>query len=95
LFHGNIAWVNEIYFKGEQHLQNDYRIKGREIIHRFGANENIYLSGRYNIVVGDNLAGETVKDIDITKFNINGGWFMANNILAKLEYVLQSCDDCF
>ena len=63
-----------------------------ELIYRFGANENIYLGGRYNIVTGDNLAGETVEDIDITRFNIGGGWFMTNNILAKLEYVTQSYD---
>jgi len=63
-----------------------------ELIYRFGANENIYLGGRYNIVTGDNLAGETVEDVDITRFNIGGGWFMTNNILAKLEYVTQSYD---
>lgn len=62
---------------------------GAELLYRFGAEENIYLGGRYNLVSGDTRAGESV---DISRFNIGGGWFLTKNVLAKLEYVTQSYD---
>ncbi|MCC5940191.1 MAG: hypothetical protein JJU37_01510 [Balneolaceae bacterium] len=60
---------------------------GAELLYRFGSNENIYLGGRYNLVTGDTAAGESV---DIDRINIGGGWFLTNNVLAKVEYVTQS-----
>ncbi|MCH8547227.1 MAG: hypothetical protein LAT80_00025 [Balneolaceae bacterium] len=62
---------------------------GAELLYRFGSNENIYLGGRYNLVTGDTAAGESV---DISRVNIGGGWFLTNNVLAKVEYVTQSYD---
>lgn len=62
---------------------------GAELLYRFGSQENVYLGGRYNLVTGDTNAGESV---DITRLNLGGGWFMTNNVLAKLEYVTQSYD---
>ncbi|MEX1011924.1 MAG: hypothetical protein WDZ29_07670 [Balneolaceae bacterium] len=62
---------------------------GAELLYRLGAEENFYLGGRYNLVSGDTQAGES---IDITRFNIGGGWFLTKNVLAKLEYVTQSYD---
>lgn len=59
-----------------------------EVLYRFGDSEDIYLGGRYNLVDGEMASG----DIDITRFNIGGGWFMTKNVLAKLEYVTQSYD---
>ena len=35
---------------------------------------------------------EAGYDIDITRFNIGGGWFMTKNVLAKVEYVTQKYD---
>jgi len=61
---------------------------GGEVLYRFGASEDIYLGARYNNVNGEQSNG----DIDITRFNIGGGWFLTNNVLAKLEYVTQSYD---
>ncbi len=60
---------------------------GAELLYRFGSSENIYLGGRYNLVTGDTAAGESV---DIDRINIGGGWFLTNNVLAKVEYVTQS-----
>ncbi|WP_311195862.1 hypothetical protein [Antarcticibacterium sp. 1MA-6-2] len=57
-----------------------------ELIYRFGNNENFYVGGRYNLVDGELTAG---KEVDITRYNLAGGWFMTKNILAKLEYVNQ------
>ena len=62
---------------------------GGELLYRFGASEDVYLGGRYNIVTGENSANE---DIDISRFNIGGGWFLTKNVLAKVEYVKQTYD---
>lgn len=59
-----------------------------ELLYRFGASEDVYLGARYNTVDGEQING----DIEISRFNIGGGWFMTNNVLAKLEYVTQSYD---
>lgn len=59
---------------------------GAELLYRFGQNEKFYLGGRYNLVSGE-LPGGT--DVDITRFNIGGGWFLTPNILTKIEYVDQ------
>ena len=62
---------------------------GAELLYRFGSTERIYLGGRYNLVTGEQTAG---NDIEVTRFNIGGGWFLTNNILAKVEYVKQQYD---
>jgi hypothetical protein len=62
---------------------------GAELIYRFGERENIYLGGRYNLVTGETNAGE---DVDISRINVGGGWFLTNNVLAKVEYVSQKYD---
>ncbi|MCC5904581.1 MAG: hypothetical protein JJU13_00110 [Balneolaceae bacterium] len=66
-----------------------YNQYGAELLYRFGANENIYLGGRYNLVKGEQRAG---NDIEVERFNIGGGWFLTNNVLAKIEYVNQTYD---
>jgi len=60
-----------------------------DLLYRFGKDENFYFGGRYNLVKGRTQAKESV---DITRFNIGGGWFMTRNILVKLEYVNQKYD---
>lgn len=59
---------------------------GAELLYRFGADENFYFGGRYNKVTGDTNAGE---EVDISRINVGGGWFLTNNVLAKVEYVTQ------
>ncbi|MFD1094261.1 hypothetical protein [Salegentibacter chungangensis] len=60
-----------------------------ELIYRFGADEDLYLGGRYNVVSGELATGE---DVDIDRFQVSAGYFMTKNILMKLEYVTQSYD---
>ena len=60
-----------------------------ELLYRFGTDEKYFLGGRYNLVTGDTAAGE---EVDITRMNIGGGWFMTKNILTKVEYVTQTYD---
>ncbi|MEL0454660.1 hypothetical protein WJN01_00360 [Flavobacteriaceae bacterium SZ-1-7] len=59
-----------------------------EVIYRFGNTENFYIGGRYNTVSSEQSFG----DVDIDRFQLGAGWFMTNNILAKVEYVTQSYD---
>lgn len=65
-----------------------YNQYGAELLYRFGANDNFYLGGRYNLVDGESLSG----DVEIDRINIGGGWFLTKNVLAKLEYMKQSYD---
>ncbi|MBW6478759.1 MAG: hypothetical protein K0B37_04965, partial [Bacteroidales bacterium] len=62
---------------------------GAELLYRFGQNERFYFGGRYNLVSGETNAGD---EIDISRFNIGGGWFMTKNVLAKAEFVSQNYD---
>ena len=59
-----------------------------ELLYRFGQNEDFYLGGRYNTVSGS-LVEDMEPKFETTRFNVGGGWFLSNNILAKLEYVKQ------
>lgn len=63
---------------------------GAELLYRFGSSENFYLGGRYNLVTGEQTG--TGLDVDITRYNFGGGWFLTKNILTKVEYVHQSYD---
>lgn len=57
-----------------------------DALYRFGAKENIYLGGRYNIVNAEDVSG---ADVTITRYQISAGWFVTNNLLMKVEYVNQ------
>lgn len=67
----------------EERTWNQY---SGELIYRFGRNENLYVSGRYNVVEGTLVDGEGV---DVQRIQLAGGWFLTRNVLAKLEYVNQ------
>lgn len=60
-----------------------------ELLYRFGSKEDFYLGGRYNLVSGEIAGGH---DVDVSRINIGGGWFMTKNILTKVEYVTQKYD---
>jgi hypothetical protein len=57
-----------------------------ELLYRFGNDDDLYFGGRYNMVKGKLATGDKV---DVTRYNVGGGWFMTKNILAKVEYVNQ------
>lgn len=59
-----------------------------ELIYRFGANERIYVGGRYNLVSGK--ANENAAEQNISRFNLGGGWFMTDNVMMKVEYMNQA-----
>ncbi|MCK0125192.1 hypothetical protein MWU76_12360 [Gelidibacter sp. F2691] len=60
-----------------------------ELVYRFGNDENFYIGSRYNKVDSEDLSGD---DVEISRFQIAGGWFMTKNILMKVEYVNQKYD---
>ncbi|OBX25815.1 hypothetical protein LX77_03659 [Gelidibacter algens] len=60
-----------------------------ELIYRFGNNENFYIGSRYNKVDSEEASGD---DVEISRFQVAGGWFMTKNILMKVEYVSQKYD---
>lgn len=59
-----------------------------ELLYRFGNNERFYIGGRYNTVSGKQRESATT-DLEITRLNLGGGWFITPNILTKVEYVNQ------
>jgi len=65
---------------------------GAELIYRFGTDEKLYVGGRYNTVSGQ-LPGVETDKVTVNRINLGGGWFMTNNILAKVEYVSQQYED--
>ncbi len=62
---------------------------GAELLYRFGLHEYFYFGGRYNLVTGERANGD---EIDISRINIGGGWFLTDNVLTKVEYVAQKYD---
>ncbi|GLB49018.1 hypothetical protein [Neptunitalea lumnitzerae] len=62
-----------------------------ELLYRFGANENFYVGGRYTTVNAE-LNGFD-EEVNINRIQAGAGWFLTNNVLAKLEYVNQQYKD--
>lgn len=59
-----------------------------EALYRFGPNERYYIGGRYNTVNGK-MAEAATEDMNISRLNFGGGWFLTDNIITKVEYVNQ------
>lgn len=80
----NVSGAN----KGEKD-DRTYDQYAADVLYRFGTNEKFYIGGRYNQVNGETAANE---DIEVTRYNIGGGWYMTPNMMIKLEYVNQEHD---
>ena len=65
-----------------------------DLVVRFGADEQFYVGGRYNVLKADMAAvGNTpAYKADISRTAIAAGWYMTKNIMAKVEYVKQNYD---
>lgn len=59
-----------------------------EMVYRFGEDEKFYVAGRYNSVQGKSVESAT-DNLEISRFNVGGGWFLSKNIVIKAEYVNQ------
>ncbi len=63
-----------------------------DAIYRFGMDENFYAGVRYNTAKGK-LANINPNEVTINRIQASLGWFLTENILAKLEYVNQTYND--
>lgn len=59
-----------------------------EVLYRFCKTEKFYVAARYNSVTGK-LRDSQLNNLEISRLNLGGGWFISKNILTKVEYVNQ------
>ncbi|TXF77823.1 hypothetical protein FUA25_06910 [Chryseobacterium sp.] len=62
-----------------------------DLLYRFGSKEQFYIGGKYNTVSGKDFDAMPTRKVD--RWNIDAGWFLTKNILAKAEYVNQKYDN--
>ena len=72
---------------GNAQVGGGYTQLGTEALYRMGTEEQFYIGGRYNRVNGQQTAAASIQSIQ--RINLGGGWFVTDNILAKVEYVAQ------
>lgn len=75
---------------GNDEVGGSFTQTGAELIYRLGAEENVFIGGRYNAVTGEDTDDSETKKIN--RLNLGGGWFLTKNVLAKIEYVKQVYD---
>jgi hypothetical protein len=84
---------------GSEDMENgSYTQLGAELLYRFGGKEQFYVGGRYNSVSGFAsyaTGAEQPTSVNVSRFNVGGGYFMTKNTLVKLEYVSQNYDENF
>lgn len=62
-----------------------------EALYRFGANEQLYVAGRYNVLDGELMTVD--EDMSIDRIQVGLGWYPTRNLLLKAEYVVQNYND--
>ena len=82
--------IYEVANNSEDEGNGSFTQLAGELLYRFGNTEQFYIGGRYNEVSGK--MNEAAGELNISRLNIGGGWFMTRNILTKLEYVDQRYD---
>jgi hypothetical protein len=82
--------VYEVTSRSDDAIGGKFTQTGAEMLYRFGTDERVYLGGRYNAVAGE--AADAAGATDTKRTNFGGGWFLSNNVLAKLEFVKQTYD---
>lgn len=82
--------VLEFVNNGNDDVGGGFTQYGAEVLYRFGAGEDLYFGGRYNMVTGE--LSDDAATMEISRFNIGAGWYMTRNVLAKIEYVTSSYD---
>jgi len=85
-FFGILEFVNN----GVDEVGGAYTQVAGDLLYRFGGQQQFYIGGRYNRISGERTDDSPETTID--RFNIGGGWFMTNNVLAKIEYVTSTYD---
>jgi hypothetical protein len=62
-----------------------------DAVYRFAPREQLFVGGRYNSAKGDVL--NIANQVSIDRYEVGGGWFVTNAVLAKLVYVNQKYND--
>lgn len=83
--------IYEIAKNGSDEGSGQFTQLAGEVLYRFGGNDQLYIGGRYNKVSGDMSDGAATMAIN--RVNVGGGWFLTNNVMAKLEYVTQKYEN--
>lgn len=82
--------VYEVTNNGDDAVGGSYTHTGAELLYRFGAEEKVYLGGRYNAVSGE--AADGAPSQDINRLNLGFGWYLMQNMMLKGEYVTSTYD---
>lgn len=82
--------VLEFISNGDDDIGGSFTQYGAELLYRFGAEEDLYLGGRYNMVSGE--VSDDAETQEISRYNLGAGWYMTRNVLAKIEYVKSEYD---
>lgn len=77
---------------GKTALDRKFNQIAADALFRFGANENFYVGGRYNMVKGNFITSSTTEQ-SVDRISVAAGWFLTDNIMLKGEYVTQSYKD--
>lgn len=77
--------IYEMTSNGNSEVGGAFTQIAAELLYRFGANEQFYLGGRYNSVSGESAEGAGTREIN--RINVGGGWFLTQNVVAKIDYV--------
>ncbi|UCH15626.1 MAG: hypothetical protein JSV22_06595 [Bacteroidales bacterium] len=80
--------IYEMAMGGDNDDKGNFTQIAAELIYRFGRDEQFYGGGRYNIVTGKQT--ENTEKQNINRLNFGLGWFLTENVLAKVEYVRQT-----
>lgn len=84
-----LANGNNEFTQPQSDTEGGFTQLAAELLYRFGTNEKFYIGGRYNTVNGK-MRESATENLDISRLNLGGGWFISKNVLTKLEYVKQS-----
>ena len=84
--------------KGRSASERDLRNANQfvtDLVVRFGADEQFYIGGRYNVLKADmaTVGSTPAYKADIRRTAIAAGWYMTKNVMAKVEYVKQNYED--
>jgi hypothetical protein len=90
-FFGIYEWANgnNEFSQPQPDTEGAFAQLAAELLYRFGADEKFYVGGRYNTVNGK-MRESAAGDMDISRINVGGGWFLSKNVLTKVEYMEQS-----
>lgn len=81
--------------KAETTGERDMTQFATDLVYRFGSTENFWVGARYNTMTAGVAPSATVAayDVTINRMAFSAGWFVTDNVMAKLEYVNQDYKD--